>query len=45
MFFREKSDGARRYLQLVENRWLYLVRLDTDRMELYRPEGWQPWVA
>lgn len=21
MFFREKSDGARRYLQLVENRW------------------------
>ena len=22
MFFREKSDGARRYLQLVENRWI-----------------------
>ena len=28
--------------QLVQNRWLYLMRLDGDRMEAYRDPGWQP---
>jgi len=30
--------------QLVDNRWLYLARLDTDCMETYREGGWRPWV-
>ena len=31
--------------QLVENRWLYLARLDTDSMEVYQAGAWQPWEA
>jgi uncharacterized protein YbcC (UPF0753/DUF2309 family) len=31
--------------QLVENRWLYLARLDTDHMEMYREGTWETWVA
>jgi hypothetical protein len=26
---------------LVQNRWLYLMRLDGDRIETYRDGGWQ----
>ncbi len=28
---------------LVHNRWLYLMRLDGDRMERYHNGGWQNW--
>lgn len=31
--------------QLVENHWLYLARLDSDSMEIYREGVWRPWVA
>ena len=31
--------------QLVCNRWLFLMRLDGDQMEIYRNGRWQAWVA
>jgi uncharacterized protein YbcC (UPF0753/DUF2309 family) len=31
--------------QLVENRWLYLVRLDDKRAEIYTGGKWQGWSA
>ncbi|MDB2448736.1 DUF2309 domain-containing protein [bacterium] len=30
--------------QLVENRWLHLMRLDAGRMEQYRNGDWQSWL-
>ncbi|MCB1703652.1 MAG: DUF2309 domain-containing protein [Halioglobus sp.] len=31
--------------QLVENRWLYLVRLDGTQTEMYRDGAWQDWAT
>jgi uncharacterized protein YbcC (UPF0753/DUF2309 family) len=31
--------------ELVENRWLYLVRLDGAKAEIYRDRNWEPWAA
>ena len=31
--------------QLVENRWLYLVRLDDTHAEMYQHSGWQDWAT
>ncbi|MAT51985.1 MAG: hypothetical protein CMK32_12465 [Porticoccaceae bacterium] len=31
--------------QLVHNRWLYILRLDRDRMERYCNDRWQPWTG
>jgi uncharacterized protein YbcC (UPF0753/DUF2309 family) len=31
--------------QLVDNRWLYLVRLEGERAEAYRDGEWQAWIA
>jgi uncharacterized protein YbcC (UPF0753/DUF2309 family) len=31
--------------ELVENRWLYLVRLDGANAEIYRDRNWEPWAA
>ena len=31
--------------QLVENRWLYLVRLDGDHQERYLNGSWQAWTG
>lgn len=30
--------------QLIDNRWLHLMRLDEDQVEIYREEEWQPWA-
>jgi len=30
---------------LLDNRWLYLIRLDGELMEMYRQGDWQPWRA
>jgi uncharacterized protein YbcC (UPF0753/DUF2309 family) len=31
--------------QLVGNRWLFLMRLEGDQMEIYRDGRWQAWAA
>jgi uncharacterized protein YbcC (UPF0753/DUF2309 family) len=31
--------------QLLDNRWLYLMRLDVGQMELYRNGSWETWSA